>query len=58
MTAIEVAPHEVKECKFCGEKITWLRGSKSGKWYPANVDYALNGGPATFKTNFHKCTKR
>jgi hypothetical protein len=57
MQVIEIRDSEIKDCKFCNGKIAWLR-NKMGKWYPVNVDYAMNHAAATFKTNFHRCQGR
>lgn len=56
MTAIQLEPAQVKKCSRCGAEIAFLK-SKKGKWYVVNADLALDGKPATYKTNFHRCMK-
>jgi hypothetical protein len=52
---VQLEPSQVKKCNRCGSDIAFLK-SKAGKWYVVSADYALDGKPATTKTNFHKCT--
>lgn len=57
MSVVCLEPKDVKKCKGCNADIAFLK-SKAGKWYVVNADYALDGKPATFKTNFHRCPAR
>jgi ssDNA-binding Zn-finger/Zn-ribbon topoisomerase 1 len=54
---IQLEPAQVKKCKNCDADIAFLK-NKKGKWYVVNADYAVDGKPATTKTNFHKCANR
>lgn len=54
---IEIRDCDVRHCKFCNGEIAWLR-NREGRPYPVNVDYAIEGQRATFKTNFHRCAQR
>jgi len=57
MTIIELRESDVKHCKFCDGLIAWLKNNK-GRYYPVNAECVVDGRPATFKTNFHRCQRQ
>jgi len=56
-TPIILEPRQITKCKRCGADIAFLK-SKKGTWYVVSADYAVDGQPATHKTNFHRCPEK
>lgn len=58
MELVEVDWDQIKECKYCGQLIAWMKSTRTGKSYPLNYNKMKTVGSAAAVVkmgDFHNC---
>lgn len=58
-TAVDMA--RVSDCKYCGQKLVWLKSMRTDRMYPVEWDgetFSNSGMVVVEKNNFHNCPQR